>query len=191
MAIAKKRSHKHLYILVVLVVLIATVAILEVTNTTHFFHKAATVSSPSTPVTKLSTKTSTNNGSKNQAPASTINQGTDTDKNGQAPSSGVSTDPTQWSTSSSRLITVKAPLRNSTFQSGDTVTGATSVASQVQYRLVDNQVGVISQGTINVVDGNFTASISFMPYGSGGNLDVFNTDPNGKEINEVQIPLNF
>jgi hypothetical protein len=191
MATTKKRSRKYLYIASVVIVIIAAVAILEVTNTTHFFHKAAVVSAPSKPLTKLPAQASANNGTKNPASPTAANQGTATDKNGQVPSSGVSDDPSQWSTSDSRLITVKSPLRNSTFKSGDTVTGATSVADQVQYRLVDNQAGVIGQGSINVVNGNFTASLNFTASGSSGSLDIFSTDQSGKESNEVQIPINF
>ena len=191
MVATKKSSRKYRYMLLLPLVVIIVVVILEVTNTTHFFHKAATVSAPAAPITKLPTTTSASSGNKNPATNSTVSQGAATDKNGQTPTSGVSTDPSQWSTSSSRLITVKAPIRGSTFQSGDTVTGATSVASQVQYRLVDDQSGVIAQGSISVVNGNFTASLNFKASSSTGSLDIFSADQNGKETNEVQIPLNF
>jgi hypothetical protein len=61
----------------------------------------------------------------------------------------------------------------------------------VQYTLIDNNVGVISQGTIPVVNGNFSATIDFSPTATAGRLDVFTTDANGKEINEVQLQVNF
>jgi hypothetical protein len=191
MIIKKKTSHKRLYIALAVLALIVVVVLLEATNTTHVFHKAATVSAPPKVTKKKVAQSTINNGTKSVSGGSTVAQGTATDKNGAVPSSGVSTDASQWSTSSSRLITVKSPLRNSTFKSGDTVTGSTSVASQVQYRLIDSQTGVISQGAINVVDGNFTASLSFTPHSGSGSLDIFSVNSDDTENNEVQIPLNF
>jgi hypothetical protein len=61
----------------------------------------------------------------------------------------------------------------------------------VNYRLIDDQVGVISQGTIKVVAGNFSAAVNFKPYAKTGRLDVFTTDDNGKESNEVQVQVAF
>lgn len=182
-----KGSHKKWYVLVLLILIAAGVlAGLEVTNTTHLFHKAAVVRAPAKPLTSLPSGSST---TKNPSSGNSINQGTATDKNGRVPSNTPS-NPDQWSTSASRLITVKLPIANSTFHSGDAVTGSTSI-DPVQFRLVDDQVGVIAQGTINVVNGNFTATVNFKPYGSSGKLDVFSTDSTGKESNEVQIPVNF
>ncbi len=169
------------------------ILVLELTNTTHLFHKTAVVRAPSTPITKLpvkATSNNSNNGVKVPTSTSTLNQGSPTDKNGQVPSSGVPTDPSKWSSSASGVITVKLPTSNSTLQSGDTLTGTASV-NLVQYRLIDSQVGVISQGPINVVNGNFTAAINFKSNGSSGRLDVFTADSSGRESNEVQIPINF
>jgi hypothetical protein len=184
----KKHSRKYIYLPLVLIAIII-MAMLELTNTTHLFHKSAVVRSPSTPITKLSAPNNTTNGNKSPSSTPTLNKGAATDENGQIPS-GVPTDPSKWSTSASGVITVKLPTSNSTIHPGNTVTGSASV-SQVQYRLIDNQVGVISQGPINVVGGNFTASVNFTTHGSGGRLDVFTADLTGKESNEVQIPVNF
>ncbi len=170
---------------------VAAVAIivigLEATNTTHFFHKSPAVSSPSKPITKLPAQAAKDKNPSTQG--STVAKGTATDKNGQLPS-GVSNDPSQWTASSSGEVTLKAPIRNAALKSGDTVTGKSSKVP-IHYRLIDNQAGVVSQGIINVVDGNFTALINFQSYSNSGRLDIFNIDPNGKEINEVQIPVNF
>lgn len=153
-------------------------------------HNSPKVSAPSSPVTSLPQQ-SVANDKKNTAntPSSTVNQGGASDNNGQVPAN-TSGSPNQWATSSSGLITLKSPLQNSIFKSGDSIYGSASTGP-VQFRLIDNQVGVIAQGTINVVNGSFSATASFKPYASSGRLDVFNTDPNGKEINEVQIPVNF
>ena len=185
-----KSFRKFLYVPLTLVTAIVIMVILEITNTTHFFHKTAVVRAPAKPITTLPAQSATNNGNKVPSLIPTLNQGTATDENGQVPSTGVPTDPSQWSTSTSGLITVKLPGSNSTIQSGTTLTGSSSV-DQVQYRLTDDKVGVISQGSISVVNGNFTASINFMAHGNTGRLDVFSTDSTGKEYNEVQIPINF
>jgi hypothetical protein len=175
-----------------LVIVGVVFAILEVTNTIHLFRKTAgVVRAPTTPITNLPAKTANNSTANNKVPTSntTIPQGTDNDKNGQVPSN-VPTNSKEWSTSASGLITVKLPTANSTFQSGGTITGTASVTS-VDYTLIDNQVGVISQGPINVINGNFTAAVNFKSYASTGRLDIFSTDSTGKEYNEVEIPINF
>jgi hypothetical protein len=179
-------------VLGLLVIVVVVFAILEVTNTIHLFRKTAgVVRAPTAPITNLPTKTANSSTANNKVPTSntTIPQGTDNDKNGQVPSN-VPTNSKEWSTSASGLITVKLPVANSTFQSGGTVTGTASV-TPVYYTLIDNQVGVVSQGTMNVVNGNFTAAINFKPYATTGRLDVYSTDSTGKEYNEVEIPVNF
>lgn len=118
-----------------------------------------------------------------------VNQGGANDQNGRVPSTS-SADSSQWSIATSGLITLKNPVKNGSFKSGDSIDGA-AAAGPVQFRLIDNQVGVVAQGTINVVSGQFSAVANFTPYSSSGRLDVFNTDPNGRETNEVQVPVNF
>jgi hypothetical protein len=185
----KKVFRKRFYIPIILAVVVIIIAVLELTNTTHFFHKSAVVRAPSAPIAKLPVQKAANNGNKVSSSTPTLDKGTATDKNGQA-ASGVPTDPGKWSVSDSGVITVKLPGSNSTIQPGATLTGAASVG-QVQYRLTDDRVGVISEGPVSVVNGNFTASINFTTHSSSGRLDVFSTEANGREINEVQIPVRF
>ncbi len=181
-----KRS-KLPYVILGLVVIAAVVTVLEVTNMTHFFHSA---NPPGTQANVQGEPSSKAPPPKNpKTPSSTTNNGTATDNNGQVPS-GVSNNPSQWAVSTSGAVTLKSPLKNSTLKSGDTITGA-ATSSTVQYRLIDDQVGVLAQGAISVVNGSFSASINFKPYASSGRLDIFNIDANGKEINEVQVPVNF
>jgi hypothetical protein len=193
MVIKKIKTQTKILLLALLfmLVLALVVAVLEVTNITHYFHKAAVVSAPSKPFTTVTMKNQVKSSEKTPSGGSAISQGTSTDKNGQAPISGVSNDPSQWSTSASRLITLKAPIRNSTLQSGSIITGSTTVSNQVQYRLVDSRVGVIAQGSIKVINGIFTAAIIFIPHSDRGKLDVFSTDSGGNEANEVQIHIKF
>jgi hypothetical protein len=176
----------------VLVLIGAAVLVLD--KTTHIFGKKAHVSAPTKPITSLPSTSKGSSASANTTknpttPTSVIQSGTAKDENGQAVS-GVSSNPSQWTTSQSGLITVKSPTNNGTLQPNGTITGV-APAGQVQFRLIDDQAGVIDQGAVNVVNGNFTASLNFTPYSKSGRLDVFNTDANGKEINEVQVYVNF
>ncbi len=52
-------------------------------------------------------------------------------------------------------------------------------------------VYVISTNSINVINGKFSAVVNFKPVSQSGRLDVYSTDPNGKEINLIEIPVNF
>lgn len=137
---------------------------------------SAVKSSSSTAVTK---KPSATNG---------VNQGGATDKNGQAPA--ITSNPSQWTSSASGQITLQQPLNNSTFKSGDYMSGTAKV-SQVQYRLIDNSVGVIAQGSLGVVGGKFSGIISFQSHSNTGQLDVFSYNSMGAEVNELKVNLNF
>lgn len=186
---SKTARSKWIYLLVTIVVVAITMFILEITNTTHIFHKTPSVSAPSKPITHLPQQQSSTVPKKPVA-STPITQGTANDENGKVLTSGVSTNPDDWTTSSSGNIVVKLPTQNSTFKSGSAITGISSVGN-VQYRLIDSSVGQIAQGQLNVVNGNFTATINFTAYSNGGQLDVYTTAPNGSETNEVQIPVNF
>lgn len=179
---------KGIKVLAIVVIAVAVIAGLELTNTTHFFHKTARVSGPTKPITSLPSSGKAK--PKDVAAGNLdVNNGSSTDKKGQVPS-GVSSDPSQWSTSTSGLITVKSPVANGTLASGGTITGTAS-SGPVQYRLIDDQVGIIAQGAISVVNGNFTATIQFKHYANTGRLDIFNTGADGREINEVQVTVSF
>ena len=180
---------KWLLLLLFGLLVVLLFAVLEITNTTHLFHKGPKVSVLSPPLQSLPAKPAANNGEKSPTVSSSVNQQTATDKKGQIPSN-VTSDQSKWTTSQSGVITLKEPQSNSLFKSGDDLFGSSSLG-QVQYRLIDNQVGVVSEGTVSVVNGNFTASVNFKSYSTSGRLDVFTTDANGKEFNEVQVPLNF
>jgi hypothetical protein len=188
---AKKKSsrlNKKWLLVSLIAVIVVGIIIGELTNTTHLFHKSPKVSTPETPITQLPTQPVANDGNK-QSTSSGINKQTSTDQNGEKPQA-VSNNPGDWLISQSGLTTVKSPTSNSLFKSGDSLYGS-SKQSIVQYRLIDNDIGVISEGTISVVNGNFSGLINFQARGSAGRLDVFNADENGRESNEVQVPVKF
>ena len=181
---------KGLALLALLVVLVVTA--LEVTNVTHFFH-----TSPNTKAIKTTGKPLSQlkpNSSASQSPAknpsttsSSFGNGTAVDTHGQAV---ATTNPSQWTTSVSGNITVKQPTANAKVQSGSVLSGSAKV-SQVSYRLIDSNVGVIAQGTLSVVNDSFSGTLKFTPHSSTGRLDIFSTEANGAEINEVQITVAF
>jgi cytoskeletal protein RodZ len=100
------------------------------------------------------------------------------------------TNSSQWITSKSGVITVHQPLANSTVKSGDVLSGTAKVGT-VNFRLIDNTVGVIAEGTLTVVNGKFSGTLSFATHSSSGRLDVYSTDSNGIEQNEIQIAVNY
>ena len=118
-----------------------------------------------------------------------INQGSPTNINNSS-SSTISTTKNQWTISQSGVITLKEPIDNELISSGTTLAGSAATNS-IGYTLIDNQVGVISQGTIPVVNGDFSAKINFKSYSTSGRLDVYSTTPNGKEQNLIEITVNF
>lgn len=154
-------------------------------------HRSKPVVTPSSQqaIKQLPPHPSANNGEKQPTSSSQINQGTSTDNHGSV-TTPVTTNPNQWTTSQSGLITVKEPGQNATIKSGAILTGTAQV-SKVQYTLIDNQVGVISQGVISVVNNTFSANMNFTPYAATGRLDVYSTDANGREVNVVEIPVNL
>jgi hypothetical protein len=104
------------------------------------------------------------------------------------------TDPTtpsnQWAVSQSGVVTVYSPVEGSTFSNGATLSGA-SKSSAVSFRLVDNEVGQIASGTLDVVNGKYSGKLSFSSKGSTGVLKVYTTTSDGSEVNLVKINVKF
>lgn len=115
------------------------------------------------------------------------NAGGATDTHGTA---SPSTSSSQWVSSASGDITVKQPAANAKLQDGSILSGSAKV-NEVHYRLIDNTVGKIAEGVLSVSGGNFSGTLHFDPQGTGGRLDVFSTDSQGVEYNEVQINVSF
>jgi cytoskeletal protein RodZ len=192
---SKKKSSKKKLWLLVLPLLVVAFGVLELTNTIHLFrHETPAtqvikqVGIKSTPVTNNSSANTPNTKTQSNSTTNTNSvPGGGNDTNG---SSTASTPSSQWVTSTSGNITVKQPVVNSTLQSGVVLSGTAKVDT-VNFRLIDNTVGVISQGTLNVVNGNFSGKINFTAQSSSGRLDVFSTSPSGVELNEVQIAVQY
>jgi hypothetical protein len=124
---------------------------------------------------------------KQVAGPSTLTQGAATDTHGAA---ATNTDSSTWTVAASGNITVKSPAANATLSSGSVLSGSATL-KQVEYRLIDDQVGVIAQGPLTVTNGNFSGTLSFTSKAKTGRLDVFGSAANGAETDEVQIPIKF
>lgn len=181
-----KKLHHYLPILGAVVVLLGVCALGYAYYMKHNSPKV--MSQPTATIHQLQSHAAANNGQKVLSPTSQVNQGSSTDNHGTQTDNN--TPSSQWTQSQSGVITLKQPTSNASLKSGDTVSGSASVG-QVEYRLIDDKVGVISQGFISVNSGNFSATINFHSYAQTGRLDIFSTSTNGAEINEVQIPVNF
>jgi hypothetical protein len=190
----RKKSSGRKKLIVILsalaVLVIVSVVIAKIFHLRHYLFPTPVVSSLATPTTALPPHPSPNNSEKQLNPTGIAQQQPGADQHGQSPSNSVPSDPSKWVISASGAITVKLPSASSTIQSGSALYGSSSLSS-VQYRLIDDTVGVISQSTLEVVRGNFSGAISFTPHAQTGRLDVYNVDAQGREMNEVQIPVKF
>lgn len=137
-----------------------------------------------------SSSASTAHGNK-PAASSGVRQGGATDKKGGSTPTTESTNSADWTTSTSGVITLQQPIANATIKTGDTLRGTAKIDT-VQYRLVDDKVGVIAQGTLDVVGGKFSGILQFRAYAPTGALKVFSIDPQtGAEINHADIKVMF
>lgn len=176
----RRRISKKMLLIWLVVVLVAAFAAWRITEPKPVKQKP-----PEATITNLPSKSSAPP-EKTPSTPSSDNQGTATN----APAQTVTTSPDQWTSSQSGVIVVKTPLNNSTIQSGAILSG-TSSASTIQYRLIDDNVGVISEGPITVNSGKFSVSISFQAHAQTGRLDVFTTNSAGVESSEVQLGVRF
>jgi cytoskeletal protein RodZ len=193
----KNKLTKRLLVLVAVLVVAGLVfLLLELTHTIHVFNKKpqtkaiVIVGKPVAPVataTPSTTNSATSQPTEKNPDTSASQPGGATDTNG---SSVPSTPSNQWATSATGYITVKSPLANATISDGATIAGSAEV-NQVDYTLIDNTVGVISQGQLNVANGNFSGVLHFQSKGTGGRLDVYSTNAQGVEYNEVEINVSF
>lgn len=92
--------------------------------------------------------------------------------------------------SESGLITVTQPDKDGTVRQGSVIAGAAkSGVDKVQYRLVDEGVGVVAQGSLDIVNGVFSGKLQFTPRSETGRLDIFSFDSTGSEINTIELPV--
>lgn len=87
-------------------------------------------------------------------------------------------------------ITVYTPQKDSLVQSGQVVSGKSSL-SKVTYRIIDSSSGMIAMGELKVVNGNFSGKLNFSTSASEGRLDIFGTRDDLSEFSNIEIPMRF
>lgn len=139
--------------------------------------------------TEPSAQSDFNNGQpRKEATQSRLNEGSISDNSGVI----TSTPPeSAWMKSSDgQSVVVYSPSQNQILKSGSQLTG-TSLQKKVSFRLIDDIQGVVAQGTLDVVDGKFSGIFNFSTEGSQGQVDVFTTNLEGVEQNNVSVPVRF
>lgn len=190
----KSRSKKKFLIILGIVVAAALLfGVLEVTGKTNVFLNQSDGQSEEDRNAKTTSKAPTaqedfTEGNDRQPTTSDrSDEGTVNDTGG-----NVSSPPpqSQWTTSTSGAVTVYSPARDTLLANGSNISGKSS-ASRVSFRLIDNISGVIAQGDLSVVNGNFSGTFNFSTTASEGRLDVFTTRDDGVEGNNIEIPVRF
>jgi len=188
--VSKKRfnfSWKKALLLIVFLGLV--VAGLEVTDKTYFFHDKANDESVAKTTSKRPTAQSnyTKGDNKSTPTRNNIPEG-----GAVANTNPVSTPPTSQQVSSeSGAITIYSPASEETIKSGSVVSGKASV-SKVYFRLIDDAVGMIAQGPIDVTNGTFSAILQFTAQGKNGVLKLYSIDDATKrEINQVKVNVKY
>lgn len=189
--IMKKRKFKKNYIVALLFLIGVLFLVLETTGKTSILlnrDRGDTKSSAKTTSTLPTAQSDFSDGD-NRKPSdnSSSTEGTVKDTSGEII---VSIPEHLWSTSLSGLITVYSPIKNSLLRPGDTITGK-ATAPSVSFRLIDDVSGVIAEGRLTVNDGKFSGKFDFSTLGMEGRLDVFSTLSNGREENNIEIPVKF
>lgn len=185
--------HKWIVVAVIIVFLAAGVVfVLEKSGTTSFFSSIVDNEQAQTTSDVPSAQPDYNGGAaaeENKDPGNTIREdkGTAviTDTNG-----ATSSDTSQPLRSSTGEITVYLPHSGSKLASGQELSG-TSTLSTVQYRLIDNVSGVITTGSLRVVNSKFSGTLSFDTSASEGRLDIFGTKSDANEFSNIEIPVRF
>jgi hypothetical protein len=179
-----RASKKPLGLLVVLI--IVAVAALYIW---HSHNKSRVASTTTAAVTGTKSQPVQNHQSQPSTTTGATNAGGAVDQNGKT--SGTLPPSSDWVSSTNGDITVQQPSANTTVQSGATLSGLANV-SKVSFNLTDNSVGLIAQGTLDVVNGKFSGALQFTPHASSGTLQVYYSNPStGAEEDIINMDVNF
>ncbi len=181
----KNKKYKLFFCAIVLLVVVVVAWIMVEHNIIHKHNSSKNNNSSGIESFKNSTRNLTK-GSKTNSTSQRVIGGAVSTGNQKA----TNTPQSSWTSSSSGLITLEEPSNNSTISDGAILYG-TSKLSQVEYTLIDNKVGVISQGSLNVANGIFSGKMIFTPQATTGRLDVYSANAQGVQSNEIEIDVNF
>lgn len=125
----------------------------------------------------------------NKDPGNTLREGQGTavvTDNSGSPSSNTN----EPKTSTTGEITVYLPYNNAVMRDGQEISGTSSLTT-VNFRLIDNVSGVISTGSLKVVNGKFSGTVSYTTSATEGRLDIYGTKDDTTEFSAVEIPVRF
>lgn len=188
MAIFKNK--KTVIILTVTATLFAIALFLELSGRINIFgdnHQRVIDSKTKTTSNAPTAQEDFSDGNDREPDTSTKQEGTLTDNRGQVSSIPPSN---SWTTSSSGEITVYNPAKNSSVSNGFVLSGKSSY-DNISFRLIDDISGVIAQGNLSVINGEFSGSFNYSTESKSGRLDVFNSSDSGVEKNNIEIPIIF
>lgn len=166
------------------------VLFLEKRQIIDLYSKEPTAVNPSDAKTTSSAPTAQEDftgGDERLIPENKKNEGTVQDTGGTA-SNNV--DDSLWTNSADNMITVYSPAKNALVTNGSVLSGESKLP-KVYFRLIDDVSGVISRGSLNVVNGKFSGTFDFSTTGTNGRLDIFNSASDGVESSNVEIPVRF
>jgi hypothetical protein len=181
---ARRRHPVRWFIIIVLIIAALTVGGVYAWHWHKNHNQAKTTSTSTTAQSNYKSGGSRPNGG-----SSSTTQGGANDNNG---ASSGSTGTGSGTSSTSGQITVNLPASGATMQTGQELSGTAKV-SQVSFRLVSAKVGVVAQGTLNVVNDAFSGTLHYDAAGTAGDgkLVVYSLDNSGVEINSVTVPVQF
>lgn len=96
----------------------------------------------------------------------------------------------QWITSSTGEITLYTPFKKQNIGTGDWISGESTLPA-VNYRIIDDLSGVISSGTLSVVDGKFAGTINVKTSAASGRIDVYGQKADLTEFSNIEIEVSF
>lgn len=175
-----------------LIVLLVVVGILEKFHVINLYSSKPSVTQTSEPnaettSTAASAQDNFTGGTDRQPNTASSDEGTVKDNNG---SIGTVPSSSEWTISSDKAITVYSPAKSALVTNGFTLSGA-STHQNVEFRLIDDVSGVISQGSVKVSSGKFSGTFSFSSKGTSGRLDIYYANPDGVESSSISIPVRY
>lgn len=186
------KSKKIFIIIITVFALLVTLVVLEKMHITNFYTKKPPSSSgeDKTTSTAPTAQEDFTDGDDREAGNSLHEDegnGTVEDQNG---ASSGSSNSSSWVSSPGGEITSHSPVPNSVIKTGAIISG-TSTLPRVNFRLIDNVSGVIAEGSISVVGGNFSGKLNYNTSASEGRIDLYGAKNDGTEYGNVEIPVRF
>lgn len=184
----KKQTKNQKTSKVAVILIIVAVMAIAAGTAFYFYKKRQNNDAKTTSTSKTAQEDYQEGKARESAQSGGASQGGVTDTSGttQQPPADTSV----GTTSTSGAITVWQPVGGSMIGTGETIRGKASVPV-VQFRIVDDQVGVIAQGELKVVGGVWSGIMNYKSRGQTGSIQVFSFNDQSVEENNISIPVTF